>query len=495
MAKWEQLIAARVRMHLSQLEAAERVNVGLVTYQRWERGKRRPQPHHMRSLCGIFGPQLVYGEQTAYLEDMPSHEEETSSFLTPSVSNPPDLIAQATTSILLTEEDQELRSLLTTHMTAHLWSLVLRDHATSHEKRCSIRQAIEEFDSMNAENKNYQITRREAIGTLATLPLITFGLTLPGKEIASAQYGSVLAQCAASLEACWELYENGNKSEMLLGFQCASKYLTTLRNIGQASAQYQKETLHLATQYALLKTILGWHCAGPTATIQYAREAVALSREVGDISLQLSAYNKLAWAYSYEKKYIQALASAQEAEVILEHYEQQPNGEPVPSSIRGGIYSTLALMQVKNGQLSDRALGKATERDPGNDVYAYLDFTRSTMLLEAGWIYCYQDNHTKVMEVLEKRIDPETFSSRIQQTEIGRIETLNIMALSSLKAKDRDIERTIHFWKAAVEEAKTLRSDFFFDMAFTTYEHMAVVWPGERRIRELRGHLEHWEEE
>jgi transcriptional regulator with XRE-family HTH domain len=34
--KWEQLIRVRERLHLSQAEAAERANVGLTTYQRWE---------------------------------------------------------------------------------------------------------------------------------------------------------------------------------------------------------------------------------------------------------------------------------------------------------------------------------------------------------------------------------------------------------------------------------------------------------------------------
>jgi len=54
MAKWEQLIAARESKHLSQAEAAEQAQVGVATYQRWEQGKARPQPHHMRSLSLIF---------------------------------------------------------------------------------------------------------------------------------------------------------------------------------------------------------------------------------------------------------------------------------------------------------------------------------------------------------------------------------------------------------------------------------------------------------
>ncbi len=492
MTKWEQLVVARERKHLSQAEAAERINVGLVTYQRWELGKRKPQPQHMRHLCELFESLLEQHEE-ALAWEMPSPEKQPSS---------PSLLMASTAGILnrevcgtaSSEQIDEPEAFIAAHMTTSLWSLAFKDHPTCNDKRSSIRQAIKEFDSMNINNKNYQITRREALCSLATLPIITFGLTIPGKEIASALYGSVLAQCAASLDACWELYKNGNAGEMLLGFRCASKYLATLRTISNTSAPHQKEAINLAAQYALLKTMLGWHCAGSAATVQYAQDAVTLSKETGDISLQLSACSKLAWAYFYEKKYSLALAPAQEAEAILQQYYRLSNAEPLRPCIQGGVYSTLALMQVKNGQLCDIALGKATERDPGNDVYAYLDFTRSSMLLEAGWVYYYQDNQAKAMGVLEKRVDPDTFSPRIRQSEMGRVETMNIMALSSLKTKDRDLEKTIHFWRAAVEGSKALRSEYFFNIALTTYEHMGVVWPGEPRIAELRDHIVHWDE-
>lgn len=62
---------------------------------------------------------------------------------------------------------------------------------------------------MNTRNKNYQITRREALCLLATLPTITLSLSTPGSALSSAQYGSALAQCAAGLEACWEMSKSG----------------------------------------------------------------------------------------------------------------------------------------------------------------------------------------------------------------------------------------------------------------------------------------------
>jgi hypothetical protein len=339
------------------------------------------------------------------------------------------------------------------------------------------------------------MTRREAIVSLAALPLVTFGLALPGKEIATARHGEVLVQCAASLQACWELYEHGGASELLLGFQCTSRYLTVLQRIGQTSTRHRADALRLATQYALLKTLLSRHCTSAAVTAQYAREAIMLSQETGDVPLQLSAYTKLTWTYLYEKNDRQALIAAQEAQAVLERFERQSGGELLPPGVRGGVYSALALALARNRLSSEQALALAMERDPGTEVHAYLDFTRTSMLLEAGWVYCMQNNHLQTVQVLEKRVDPETFVPRMPGvSEVGRVETLNLMALSSLRAKDRDLQRTVHFWQAAMEGAQALRSDLLLRQVSTTYEQMAAIWSGEAQMRGLRDHLRRWED-
>jgi transcriptional regulator with XRE-family HTH domain len=486
MSKWEQLIAAREHLHLSQLEAAERLGIGVATYQRWESGRRKPQPRHMRELCEFFG--LETGSNDTEPE---SGDQLTSARLEAGAEKRTDLSSP----VPVSEKHREMRALLMTHLTARLWSLALGAHATCDEKRTAIRRAIEEFDSMNMNDANYQITRREAIGTLATLPLVTFGLVLPGKEIASTRHAEMLARSAASVEACWQLHEHGGASELLLGFQCTSRYMATLEDIYLTSAQHRQEALRLATQFALIKVLLGPHCAGTLATVPYAQEALALSQETGDLALQLSAYNKLAWTYWHEKDGRQALAIAQEAQAALERSLQQSDGEPLPDSIRGGIYSTLAMMLASRGQPFDIALGKAMERDPGTEVHAYLDFTRATMFLNAGWTYCSQDNYAQTMQMLEMRLDPETLVPRMPGvTDIGQVETMNLMAFTSLKAKDRDMERTIHFWQAAVEGAKALHSEMLFAQTTTTYEHLSIVWPGEARVQDLRDHLVRWKD-
>jgi transcriptional regulator with XRE-family HTH domain len=476
MTKWEQLIAAREHLHLSQAEAAERINVGLVTYQRWEVGRRKPQPQHIRQLYAVFGTALH-----PFTEEARQPQR-----------NGVEPFLQGEFASFHDEDIDEPQTFIAANMTAHLWSLAFMDHPTCQDKRYSIKQAIKEFTTMNTDKKNYQITRREALYSLATLPMITLGLTVPGSTVQPAQYGATIAHCSASIEACWELYKSGDAKDLTLAFQSVSKYLPILEMIAKQSSPYRKEALDLATQYALVKVFLGWERTNPTETVQYAKQAVSLSQETDDIALQLSAYSKLAWTYYYDKKYLPALMTAQEAQARLQNYTRRTKQSLHPG-VQGGTYSTLALMQAKNGESPDDALGKATEADPGTEIYAFMDFKRSNLLFETGLTYFCQGDQAKVMETLRKRVDPETLTATMPQSERGHIETISIMALASLKMPQRDMERTIHFWTASITGAKTLQSEQIFAGALTAYEIMEFVWPNEKRITDLRGHIVHWE--
>jgi len=73
MTRWDRLVAAREKLHLSQMEAAERVNVGIVTYQRWETGKAKPQPEHMRQIVEVFGA-LLASEAVAHALEAPDQK-------------------------------------------------------------------------------------------------------------------------------------------------------------------------------------------------------------------------------------------------------------------------------------------------------------------------------------------------------------------------------------------------------------------------------------
>lgn len=498
---------SRKLLSLSQAEVAERLGVTPLTYRRWERGQNHPQPFNQRKLYEIFEkvlpslnvlpqedteqPPQQEKQATTPAQTAPQREQPTSPILDVA-SIPASLTGVATSEEIQRVPSVKPEVLVTNYLAPYVWFLSLKEHPTSEDRRNAIKQAIKDFDGMNNANKNYQISRREALHSLATFPMITLGLTAPRSIVPPNEYGGFLANCTASLEACWELYRSSDAGDTVLAFQSVSQYLPILQTIARDSLSYRREALDLATRYALLKTLLGWICVGPTRTTGYAKDAVALSKEAGDISLQLSAYSKLAWAHFWEKDYSLALEVAQEAQAHLQQYQKAPHAKLLHSSVLGGTYSTLALMQARNGHSADFALGKVVEADLGDESYAFLDLRRSNSLIETGQTYCYKGDQATAMATLSQRVDPETLAPKIPQSEMGRIETINIMTLSSLKRQNRDMEQSIHFWIAAIEGARGLKNRQCFIDAKNMHEMMEVVWPNEKRIADIRDHIVDW---
>ncbi len=503
MLEWGTLLK-RVRQYMdySQLETAELLNVGYTTYQKWEQGKRKPHPVHRRMIRNVFKDALcalgvVHNEAV-----QPVSESQEPMTLALTTVTPPLLPSSGSgegivIADLSPEEFNPLNTFISDNMTMHLLDLMHTEYQTNSERQLTIRQAIKDFDTMNTTNKSYQMTRREALSILATFPTVTLGMK-PGVVVqpTPAQYGTILAHCSASLEACWQLYRSSDASAAQLAFQCVATYLPILTTIAKDSGPYAKEALHFASQYALLKTLLGWGRVGTIATIPYAQEAMSLSKATGDIWLQLSAYTKLGWSCSGVQKHRHtALETMQEGESFLQNYQHLKNMPSLPSYVVGNFYCTYALVQARNGRSPDTALGIATESDTGGDEHtAFMMFSQSQQWLEAANVCCAKGDPSQTMHWLGKRIDPETLAARsdVAQSERGRIETINVMTRALLQSKDRDMERIISVWTAGMQGAKALKDEMLYNEAMTNFEGMQIVWPGEKRITELRPLTEYW---
>lgn len=489
----ETLREAREYLALSQTEAAELLEVTLVTYQRWERGETRPHPYNLRMIRLKFKPALLWLGLIEYEPEEKPDVTPRQEGATTCTSVVPPLLSLTVPSEegSMTHVD-ERAGIMMEPMTLHLLSFAYMVCPTNNDRPDLVRRAIKEFDIMNSNNKNYQITRREAISTLASLPLATLGLTASGNTVQPTRYATTLTHCSASLEACWELSKSSEPGDILLAFRRVSQYLPILETIANNASQYRQEALDLAARYALVKTCLGWHRVGPLATVPYAKDAVLLSQEGGDISLELSAYSKLAWTLFFGKHYLPALQTAQEAEARLQEHLRLKDAPPLHPCVFGQTYMNLALMQARNGRSADTALGKATEVDLSNEMYAFIDYTRSDLPRQEGQVYCYQGNLTKATEMLEQCINPQTLVSRVPQSERGRLETIHGMTLAALRTKDRDMEQVIHFWTAGIKGAKALKSEKNFGEAVALYDLMEIIWFGEKRIADLRELTEHW---
>ncbi|MGH2478527.1 MAG: hypothetical protein ACRDHW_02580 [Ktedonobacteraceae bacterium] len=91
---------------------------------------------------------------------------------------------------------------------------------------------------MNTSN-DAQISRREALRRLATLPLLTLKLN-PSQPVQHRPVEDILTQCAASIAACWELSKGNDEADLALAFKGVSAYVPTLKSLKKDMEQ----TLH-----------------------------------------------------------------------------------------------------------------------------------------------------------------------------------------------------------------------------------------------------------
>ncbi|MBV9689911.1 MAG: helix-turn-helix transcriptional regulator [Ktedonobacteraceae bacterium] len=464
--KRDRLVVARVRKQLTLEHAAELLGVNANTLYKWEAGKATPRFYNIQKLCEVYGA-------SAWELGL-------------------DIVPEVVTSQALAT-NQALSTFMQTDLTLRLLVLVFEPHRVTYQHLQQLQERIRQILEEEPAIDNDLISRREALHRLALLPFATLQLSALGASL-SRPIEDILTQCAAGIAACWHLSKSAEGSDLALAFRCVSGYLPTLKAIVKDSSQYRKAAATLAGQCALLQTMLGWHLQGLKEAEQYAQEAVIYSREAQDIPLLVSALDYAAWMHSYAKRDQQALHTIEQALPLL---KPKSHIAPLPSHLRGGVYSTLAVMQAKNGQDAGDSLGLARETffSSASDepCFVYIvDHRASGIVVNDAAVQYYQGKAERALDALSQVIDPETLVAKIPLPERARIETFNDMARAVLRSENKEMERVIYFWRAALEGALKLHSEQRFSEVLVTYEIMGSLWPREKRITELRDLVVHW---
>jgi transcriptional regulator with XRE-family HTH domain len=465
----KKLKKAREDRGWSQDQVAEMVGVmRRETVSDWERGITDPYPRNIEQLCHLFS-------KTAAELDLEPEAVEKERTRTPYIAVNP-----------------ALHDFTASSMTRHLLHIAHTDYATLSEMTTVVQSALKEIDHMNMGNPTYQITRREALCELASVPWIALGQKQP---LHSRRYPDMLLYCTAAFESCWELYQDSDPVGRSHAFECVSTYIPLLESIAHDSSYYRKEALDLAAQYAILQTLLGWQCANPWEAVGYAQNALVLSRETGDILFQLSAYPKLSWTYLTARQPTKAWETMQEGEHALKAYQRKKRGLSLPDGIISNFYSSYSLAQVSNGIDPNAALGVATDSEPTKGCIALVEFAAPSQWLEAAEIYCYNNDPTQAMKWLKKLIDPETLAPRqgVPQSERERIETLNVLTDALLQSKERDMKHIIRAWAASIKGVQALKHEVRYQEAVANFERMRGLWPRERAILKLIPETAHWQ--
>ncbi len=447
------LIHARQQKHWTQEQAAGKAGVDAGTYGKWERGIVTPRASSLQLLCDAFemtSEELGFDGKPASSAGIHSHAPLISAFIT---------------------HDLSLR----------LLTLALTTHHPYREVQTKVSSILEEFDAMNID----PMTRREALKRLAALSVIPFSLSIDARQSPDA----TLTQCAASIAACQELGRGKEAADLALAFEGASSAIQQLLPLIRDSSRHRKASVTLAAQAARLQQVLAGHLEGSEAAIHYAKQAVLYGKESGDIPEYLMTLEALAWSYKSSPRYSkQALQTIEQAAAILQEQRAQ-----VPLYIHSQIYSTLAVMQARNGLPSNIALRQAEKLAFADQGYAlFIDDPAYTLTINEAEALAHHNEYGIALDSLSQLVDSKTLSPKCSLSERGYIETLSNMTLVSLKAKNKDLEQSTHLWQATMQRTKILKSERRFDEMTFAYHLMDALWNDDTRIKELRPLTVHW---
>jgi tetratricopeptide (TPR) repeat protein len=339
-----------------------------------------------------------------------------------------------------------------------------------------------------------EITRRDALCQLASIPMIALGAK---HTLKATRHEEMLRFCTAVLEGCWELSRNNDLEGKRHAYQCVCIYVPMLETIAHDSPELRMQALDLASRYAILKTLLSWvgRIATPAEAVGCAQKALALSNETGNILLQTSAYTKLTWAYLRNKNHAKAWEAIQQGkEIIISH--QKRGGRPLPSGIIGNFNSSYALAQAHNGLNPDVALGIALDSEPLPGYIAFVEFTEADQHYEAAKVYCLKGDPARAIEQTGKLIETDTealaFLPYVDLTAGVRLHAINHLTNALLQLPERDMGQIVNAWTIAMQGAQERHNEVMYDEAMANFAIMQTFWRGEQAIRQLIPLTSHW---
>jgi len=350
---------------------------------------------------------------------------------------------------------------------------------------------------MHIDQPNHHIKRREALQRLVRFPLLPALLTMqpPASVLEKPINKETLTHYALGIAACQELTRSADHDDLITAFHGLSAYVPGLQAIVRNSATHRQEAAGLAAQALACQSLLTWHLKSPYQAVPALDEAATYAQESGDSSLLVGILARKAWlCFHYIRQHQQGLRTSQQAIALI-----QEHGNAISPSVQLFTYGTLAVMQAQQGldpaqalDTAQRSLVKFT--DAGEASPVYIDFYPGKITHYTALAHYYKRGYTSATNSFNQLVDLESPSldSKQQLPERVAIEVLNNAAFAELKNPQRDKEKALHLWTAGAQRNQALQSELRFNETLAAYEFMELLWPDDKRIKELRDLTQHW---
>jgi transcriptional regulator with XRE-family HTH domain len=475
------LSAAREEKGWTQEEAAERVGVHPITYARWEKGRAFPRPYPRRQLCKVYGKSA---EELGLVRDRKDpHQAQT---YVPVVQ-----VQEQASQPLYTLDvvGGSYAAFLATDITLRCQHII--QNWPVHSARYHDLQAVTALEIEDDNSMQEPMSRRDALRRIAALQieLCSLSALMP---VLQRPIEEILPRCAAGITACWYMRKG---KDLTLASEMISAYIPTLKEIVRIASEerQRKAAADLAAQSLLLKATLTRHVDGSNAVERaaaYAQQAETYGEAAESHLITVLALRTQAAIYYYGNYHEQALHAAQKAKYLI---ETQRDAD-IPLLAQSKVYVGLARSQAYYGKKQDAltSLKKAHTTfftQPQNEpIPIWVDYDEASLILWDGMTHHHLDMHKEALDSFSQ-------TNQIKHdnlTTYYEIMLDEVLAEVSRSDKPRNMEFCIDRWTQGIEGAKALQSNQRFNEAIHMHTVMSAIWPGDKRIKELRDLIVHW---
>jgi len=226
----------------------------------------------------------------------------------------------------------------------------------------------------------FETSRRQALITLATLPLVALGAPRSFSE-SNAATEFFLSHCGASLTACWHLLKG---SDLDTVDRLLNGYLMGLETVARRPSKYQGTAARLTSQGHRISGIIALHRNHIRAREHHCRQAIEYASLAEDVGSRVSALISLASTYFYDSDPVRAAETYENALVF--DADMSPLQRSRTRAELSVVYGQLGRERetLESAELAEQLYPVRPEHDPS---YLYAEFTRASLILEQGLAY------------------------------------------------------------------------------------------------------------
>ena len=259
--------------------------------------------------------------------------------------------------------------------------------------------------------------------------------------------------------------------------------------IANQASSYQKIAANQAAQCYRLQAILGYHLESLIVAENHAKNAVTFSRLADDPNLLVTSLVLHALIHHYMGRPAKGLEKCEEANLYLDQ---------TTYAVRSYLYRTQAVCQAQLDQENEAltslhlAYDNFFKHPASEKPFVHAAHDQFELSLWDGITRHHLGQHAIAQEILEK-VNP-LVPGIPERVRTGFLNNL-VFAEVRMSPERRDMERSITIWTEAVKSAIDLKSELRFGEARQAYDHMLVAFPGEQRVKSLKGIIKHWDQE